>query len=135
MCKCSNSKLATERRSHPLETRFPHSLWSSPGLPSSMTVSPTPKTKGRSDTTVSGRQAPPARQVPTHNRSASETDPRWWRGPGPWILKKHKGAVPDTSLSLGDTAVNISGKACLQGMGEHIINKQIAGSVFGGVKG
>lgn len=47
--------------------------------------------------------------------SASETDPRWLRSPVPQIVKKQRGDMPDTSLGLGDTAVNISGEACLQG--------------------
>lgn len=61
-------------------------------------------------------------------RSASETDPRCLRSPVPQIVKKQRGDMLDTSLGLGDTAVNISGEVCLQGTfvemgkGEHIIN-------------
>lgn len=55
--------------------------------------------------------------------------PRCLRSPGPQILKKRNGDMPDTRPGPGDTAVNIPGKACLQGTfvemgkGEHIIDK------------
>lgn len=41
--------------------------------------------------------------------------PRWLRSPGPQVLKNRDGAMPDTRWRLGDRAVNISGKVCLQG--------------------
>jgi len=58
----------------------------------------------------------------------------------PTDLKRNVMVYARYRWGLGDTAVNSSGEACLQGTfaemgkGEHVINKQTAGNISGGVK-